>query len=364
MTNDSTLNVRDLGADGTPEGDTCAVHAALRQLFDQGGGTLYFPGGTYQISTKVKIQQRPGVGLAIRGDGPNLSTITWICRDGGITINSLPEGGFDGKKGATILEGLSLLTAHANGGAGLTIRTTGDCTSPAPKKLIRDILFAGSTPACSWSWGLRVIDCTFTTVSGIDYQGKGIAVAFKGQNDPVDNYVHNLRVFGAEVGIDISGNCEGVYVSQSTLLFVERGIHWHTSGAEPLLSVSGTHISASRDCIHASNLLQPIITGNLLYQCGDDDWTGIKLSANVAMPYDLGQISHNTIQGFSNSSRTGIVVTNCSGGVIQGNVISYVDTGIWLQKGTSKLRAIDNYIQETAPSDIKDDGIGNIIRRV
>ena len=103
---------------------------------------------------------------------------------------------------------------------------------------------------------------------------------------------------------------------------------------------------------------------NLLYQCGDDDWTGIKLSANVAMPYDLGQISHNTIQGFSNSSRTGIVVTNCSGGVIQGNVISYVDTGIWLQKGTSKLRAIDNYIQETAPSDIKDDGIGNIIRRV
>lgn len=337
---------------------------ALQRLYDRGGGTLYFPGGRYQLSTPIRIAQGPGVPLAIRGDGPALSTITWTCPDGGFAITSTAEGNFDGKTGAIIVEGLSLLTDHIDGGTGLAIINTNRNTSPAPKKLIRDIVFAGSLPPQGWGCGVRATDCSFITLSGIDYQGHGIAVKFDGQHDPVDIYVQNLRVLGAFTGIDISGNCEGIYVSQSTLLFVERGIHWHTMGPEPFLTVTGSHISASRDCIYATNLLQPIITGNLLYQHGEGNWTGIWLSGDRSTPFDLIQIAQNIIHGFSGGPKNGIVVTNRTGGVIQGNVIHNVDTGIWLQIGTSEVRVVDNYIHEVAAGDFNDEGCGNVIRKV
>ena len=116
MISPSVVNVRDYGANGTPEADTLAVESALSQLMAQRRGTLYFPAGSYQITKRISIQPSPGLPFAIHGDGPGLSVVTWTCSHGGFLIETSAEGGFDGNKGAIDLGGLSLLTAHSDGG--------------------------------------------------------------------------------------------------------------------------------------------------------------------------------------------------------------------------------------------------------
>jgi hypothetical protein len=359
------FNVRDHGADGTPHADTLAVESALQKLVSNGGGVLYFPAGRYHLSRQVIVQQVSGFPIAVLGDAPGISVITWNCNNGGFIFRCMSGAGeLECNDWPVVFANLTLLTTQPDGGRAIVISTQGRSTSPTTR-LIRDVALAWVAPSAWWSVGIGTYDCAFVTIQGVDYQGAGVAVHFDGRHSPVDNHVHRLRVTGARIGIEVSGNCEGVYVSQSTLLFTERGVYWHTDGCEPLFSLTGSHISATRECIHASNLLQPLITGNLLYQHGPGHWVGIWLTGMEPTPYDLIQVAHNTIHGFSSPGlpRNGIVVTRRSGGLIQGNVIHNVDTGIWLQEGTSDLRALDNYIQHFSVCDIRDDGKNNVIRR-
>ncbi len=372
----STFDVREYGCDGTPEGDTRAVKAALQDLHRQ-GGSLYFPHGEYLLSERLLITETPGCPVAIRGDGAGLSRLIWDCSDGGIAVSFLPEGGYDGHKGAILVSGLTLLTTQPDTGTALTLDSRGDTTSPAPTKRIRDLVMAGVAPTAGWACGIRARDCTFTTITSVAFQGvgqhadlslprRGVAIRFEGVHEPTDNAIEDLRVFGAHTGVEFAGNGEGLHVSRSTILFVERGIHWTTTAGEPLLSVTASHISAARDCILASNLLQPFITGNLLYQFGQRDWTGIWLKGDEGSNTNLLQISGNTIHGFSKgtSPKNGIVLSGMSGGIVCGNQIHNVDTGIWLQEGTSGLAVLDNRVQDSSVADILDEGAGNTIRKI
>jgi hypothetical protein len=368
------FNVRDFGAAADGADATAAVARALDACLKARRGTLYFPAGSYSLSKPLEVDLPPGTGLAVRGDGPGVSRLTWTNEPGGIAVRFHPEGGFDGEKGTILVDGLSLLTTHASAGAAVQLACRGG-TSPSPKKLLRDLILAGTSATAGWAVGIDCVNCTFTTLDGLDYQGPGqstgVAVRFSGDRDPVDNYLTRLRVFGASTGLEVTGNCEGVYLTQSTMIAVERGVHWHTTAGEPLLAMSGCHVAASRECVLGHNLIQSIITGNLLYQSpqsGDanTEWAGVRLTADAPSIYDLLQVSQNTIHGFPGpaKTRTGIAVAKRRGGIVQGNVIQGVDVGVALTDGTADMKVLDNVVREAKVADVAGGEKGNVIRRV
>lgn len=342
--------------------DASNIEKVIAECLRAGGGTVYFAAGTYRLDKRIELDLPRGTGLAFRGDGAGLTKLIWAAPPGGIEVRFHAEGGFGANSGAVLVENLSLLAERPECGSAIRLACIGG-SAPSPKKLVRDVTLAG------WNVGADCVDCTFTTIDDVDFQGAGgVAVRFDGTHDPVDNYVARLRVFGACTGIEVLGNCEGVYVSQCTMLGVERGIHWHTKAGEPLLSLSGSHIAASRDCIYGHNLIQPIISGNLLYQAGatDGEWAGVRLEADAPSIYDLLQVSHNTIHGFPKlaSSQTGIVISKRRGGIIQGNVIHGMNAGIRLDEGTSEVNVLDNVVRGFTEADVVDRGSKNVIRRV
>jgi hypothetical protein len=342
-----------------------AVHDAVERAIRSGGGTIHFPAGTYRLAKPLNIHLPPGVGVAIRGDGPEISRLVWEGERGGIEARFTPQGA------AIVVEGLSLLRSGRFADSALRLFSEGG-TSPAPKKLVRNLVIGGGNNG-GWACGIDAVECTFLTIDDVDFRGGGerqgaAAIRFSGDHDPVDNYVSRLRVTSARTGVEVTGTCEGVYVAQCTMIGVERGIHWHTTHGEPLLSLSGCHVAASRDCISGHNLIQPIITGNLLYQSsdgGEGEWAGIRLSADQPSIYDLLQVCDNTIHGFPKppGPRIGIAIQNRLGGLIRGNIVHGADIGIVLDERSSELKVVDNLVRNPKDVDVRDRGKGNIIRR-
>jgi hypothetical protein len=342
-----------------------AVHDALERAIRSGGGTVYFPTGSYQFAKPLDLRLPAGVGIAIRGDGPEMSRLVWEGEQGGIDVRFTPQGG------AIIVEGLSLLRSGRFADSAVRLVSEGG-SSPAPKKLIRDLVIGGAKGG-GWACGIDAVECTFLTIDDIDFRGGGsnqasVAIRFSGERDPVDNYVSRLRGTSAQTGVEVVGTCDGVYVNQSTIIGVERGVHWHTTHGEPLLALAGCHVAASRDCVLGHNLIQPVITGNLFYQSsdgGEGEWAGIRLSADQPSIYDLIQVCDNTIHGFPKppGPRIGIAIQNRLGGLIRGNIIQGADTGILLDQGSSELKVLDNLVRNAKAADVDNRGNGNVIRR-
>jgi hypothetical protein len=274
-------------AGSKPVDDT--VRDAVDQLLKVGGGTIYFPSGNHRLARPLNVPLPAGVGIAIRGDGPGLTRLTFAGEQAGIVMRFSPQA-----DAAVVIEGMSVLRGGRHSDSAVRLVCEGG-SSPMPRKLVRDLCVAGADGG-SWALGIDAVDCTFLTIEGLDFAGGGTAVRLSGDHDPVDNYVSRLRVTSAKTGIEVLGASEGVYGTQSTMIGVERGVHWHTPHGEPLLSLSGCHIAASRDCVLGHNLIQPIITGNLFYQSpdgGEGEWAGVRLSADRPSIYDLLQVCEN-----------------------------------------------------------------------
>ena len=67
-----TISVKDFGAtgDGTTD-DTTAIQNAINAVIAQGGGTLFFPAGTYLINATLTV---PGA-VILKGAGPGSNSL-------------------------------------------------------------------------------------------------------------------------------------------------------------------------------------------------------------------------------------------------------------------------------------------------
>lgn len=373
---DKVFNVLSYGAysDGSNSvATTEAVQNAITALLSDGRGVLYFPAGIYKLNSTILINLGTTGSINIRGDGPGISRINWTSATNGFEIIFNPEGGYDGDKRSIIVQELSLLTSAFGTGSAIKLVNNGS-SAPTPLKQIKNIVTAGITTSNFWEYGVRLSGCTFTNITSLHYQGNpfspgGTAILLEGTNDPVDTFISNLRVFHAENGIEITGNNEGVYIDQSVILFVKKGIYWHTLANEPLLSITGSHINAYECCIYGENLIQGIISNNLLYQNTNyaSDWNGIYLTGTASALTDFIQIAHNTIHGWKTTTSNavnGIVIEKKSRSIIQGNILHDVEIGIWLLPTSENCFVLDNFIQNFVTSDINNQGLNNTIRGI
>ena len=373
-------NIMNYGASNTgadSETTTKAINDAVADLQLQTGnkGVIYFPPGRYLINDQIDIDlSDTREGITIKGDGPGVTVLAFeSSASNGFHITFPPAGGYDGNTGSIIIKDFSIETMNAGVGDAIHLVSSGT-TSPAPHKLIENVTITGSSTSNYWKNGIRLTNCTFTNIRGVQFQGKsnsadweGVAVLMEGMENPVDNFITNLRVWNADKAVEITGHCEGVTIDQSIFLAINKGIHWHTDtdGHEPWLGINNCHISASEACVFAEQLMQCQINNNLFYcQAKTDvDWAGIWFSSLSPTDYDFLQITHNTIHGFENGSglRNGILLNNVKNSLISGNIIYNVITGVNLNT-VSNSKVLDNMVFGSTNGVVETNCTGNTIR--
>ena len=309
---------------------------------------LCFTPGEFYLSKGLKFQKSKGQGgLRITGGGPGITKLIFSCKEAAIVVKIDTDIRNSSESPSLRLEELSLI-ATGECGAALDIMRGDTKTSGGTATKIFSNLNIDGQKGGSWASGIQVTDLTFTTFQNITMRlprpgATGIHIT--GNTAPVDHHLSSIRILSADTGIKIGGKVEGVYIDQGTIIGVDTGIDWDTTSHEPLLAFSGSHISARYTCIKARNLLQPVITGNLLYQAGTDkEWKGIDITTERATNYDLLQISNNIFHGNPKHTvpNTGISINAGSAGVINANVFSALDVGIKLGEKAKDLEPSNN----------------------
>lgn len=314
-------------------------------------GEYEMPGG---LVFEKKFSQG---GLRISGSGRGLTRLVFKDVPTAILVRLDTDIRPSELSPAFSIEGLSLQAQGSCGTAVQLERRDATRQGGIAEKRFSDIAIEGKSG--SWETGIKANDVTFCTFRDITLrpqnpQGTGIFIT--GQQAPVDHHLSGIRILDCHTGIKVGGNVEGVYVQQATIIGIEVGIDWDTDSFEPLLAVTGSHISARSSCIRANNLLQPVIVGNLLYQPkGGGEWRGIHIRNQQATGFDLLQISNNILHGHPEhtAGNTGIEVNAASAGVLDGNIFSEVDTGIRLGKNASNIQPTDSVFRATGKETVR-----------
>jgi hypothetical protein len=314
---------------------------------------ILFQPGEYEMPGGLVFEKKFGQGgLRISGAGVGLTRLVFKDVPTAILVRLDTDIRPSDVSPAFAIEGLSL-QAQGNCGTALQLERRDQTRQGGiAEKRFSDMAIEGK--GGNWEMGIKVIDVTFCTFRDITLRPqnpKATGIFITGQHAPVDHHLTGVRILDCQTGIKVGGNVEGVYVQQTTIIGIEIGIDWDTDSFEPLLAVTGSHISARSVCIRANNLLQPLIIGNLLYQGGSaEPWCGIQIRSKRATGYDLLQISNNILHGdpTHKAQNTGIEVNAASAGVLDANIFSAVDTGIRLGKDASGITPTDNVFRTTS----------------
>jgi hypothetical protein len=363
-------------ADGITD-DTVAMTAAITAtLAKTRGGVLVLPAGIVRITSELSVTIAVKTkSFIVSGMGREVTTLLCDGAFHGFDFSFIASGGWEGDKNTLTVIDMTIETTNAGTYAGVRFEETSGATSPAPSVRVENVVFCGSTTSKYWGFGVDMVDCTFATVNNVSFQGEsnslatvaGVGVRIRGNGDPVDVYINQLRVWNANIGVRVSDTAEGVYISQSTMILTNIGIVWNTTAVEPLLTVDGCHIAAMQTCILGTNLVQPMICNNLFYQQAGlaDNWIGIQLDGTTTPAESYGgHIVSNRFEWMTGAgTKNAIVMAQHGYNVIALNRIQNMDTGIWLQSSSKNNVVLDNYITATTTV-VLDQGTANTIREV
>lgn len=266
------VDVRTYGAkgDGTTD-DTAAIQAAI----DTGGlRVIYFPRGTYRISSSLSITNHH---TQYVGDSIGGSSISILKADAGVSIFTLPSGGANNGRNGIIFKGLMFEGQSA---------TPNEYAFTAP---------SSAAPDGYWWANYRFYYCEFQNLKGVyNYNGKYVTA--------VGTHYEGCQFSNAPITLD--GNMNGVN-STSFIRCRWSGTTQHTT---PFSINDNTGIAAVGllfdTCIWESN-----------------DWGAIKLRKtqhitfinphfettsidNTSIPFiDIGSSTHITLIGsYANSA--------------------------------------------------------------
>lgn len=319
--------------------------AAVQAWADVGGGVL--PAGRYRLMSAIHFP-RP---VAVRGAGMGVTVLDWPAgaASRGITITA----GADTRP--TTVESLTLLTGGDGDGTALLIDYSGNIGVPgvvmprtAPRVRLRDIHMAGSGSVTNTGWlhHADIVDGVGVRISGCVVEGRGsggtvvsqTGYRFRGGGSPVEITIDGCWAFHVADAV-ATDSVEGVIVTGSHFVAVNRGVAFTGAGTEPQCNVSDTHINAYVACVDLDQCAQANIHDNLLYS--RNEITSEVIGVSVSSTCQNGRISRNTFVRTGTSTMRAVQVGG-SDITVEDNAFHVVTVGIDILASAARTVERDN----------------------
>lgn len=270
----SQVDVETFGA--TPDGSTDnepAVGLAFDALINSAGGEIVFGPGIYQFDTKITKTVLDGRdGIAISGAGDDITVLRWTAADGGIdvTLNNGSSENYECNK--LLMQNFSITTTQASGGTAIAVDGGNSGGESPPAVEFKSVVARSDVSGGAyWDIGWDIDNSTKTTWLNCEYKGytgtfapasmTGMGIQIQ---TPGDHFISNFRAEFFDIGINIIGDTEGVYISNCSLVAGNYGIYFNVAAAETWLTVSNTHINTYLRGIYCRNVYSVDIKGGLI----------------------------------------------------------------------------------------------------
>lgn len=352
MIEGAPVNVLDYGAvgDGVTD-DTAAIQAAVNAA-----QAVFFPVGTYKLTTQIAISK--STAFAIYGEGIGNSILLWTNSSGGFSI--IMANNYD----TVTMDGLSLRTKYVGGGTALAITYPVSPSSIFVGARISNIEMRGSNNVTDyWTTGLRLVNgwnaqCYGLHIQGADNVPRGMLKAISMTNcyDVVINACYGTRgTYGIWVG---DGADEGLNVSQCVFIDFETGMYFNSFEAQAGTAIVNNHMNTEKFGINFQAKQQCLISGNLIYKI-----TGSTSSyVGIALKYGNDcRVMNNYIRNTGlTGGELGILLDNTGNCIISGNHFTEFTSGsVGVQIGAlSGGNLISNNLTYTPGTAVVNTGAG------
>ncbi|TJW89957.1 MAG: hypothetical protein E5V92_02650 [Mesorhizobium sp.] len=273
--------------------DSAAAFSAFLDFLVYTGIAGELPAGTITLGSRI-TKNIGTAGLALGGQGEDISILVWTSSDGGLDVTSTHSAGKVQWSRQIELHHFSIKTSQASGGTALS-HTISPASASSTSIMFHyhDLSIQGlDVDADYWDNGIVVTDGWNGTIERCSI--KGIAGDNQSpfeMNDAIkllrcnDCHVSKVHAYHCEVGIhstsDTPSYGDGLAIEDCRLVGVSTGIMSDGSTANAWVGVWNNHINAGVKGISLVNVVYTPIADNLIYKThisSQADWPGIFMS--------------------------------------------------------------------------------------
>lgn len=268
------INVRDYGAvgDGVTD-DTTAIGAAFAAGIALGYRRIYFPAGTYLISTAISIS---GDWMML-GDGPSISVILVSHAGNAVTFTGVTTIR-DNDKLEIVHLGFKTTNASANIAIKGTWSVSGSGAIAAqPCCLIYDVEIGAGSSSAAFLYGIYLEGANHGAIENVavycyasgSYRANSVAIyldGLAGTPNLTDFKVRGCTLHYCEYGLRCI-DTEGIHFQQNTVLSCRYGFVADTTLTigKPYMDVTGNHFAVGQYGVYLRETVQAIVADNLIY---------------------------------------------------------------------------------------------------
>jgi len=261
--------------------DYASVADAIADLSDS--DTLYFPPGTYNLSSTISTTKN----ISIRGAGVG-KTILKFTGCNGIHI----RGG--SIRTTSEITDLSIFTTNAGGFIALDLdgnNTEGEAHSQF--HLNRLEIRGEDVGTHYWNIGIDLFGGYNSEICNVRVMGKYIPnrnanpwPMDKGiylHDHSIDVNIVNARVLFATYGLHVgTGRCEGTHALNFQAIHCDYGIYYAYTSQKPLINVYNGHLCVHLKGVYLNNNCESVISGLVIYAFSTTSsaWRGIHVDSN------------------------------------------------------------------------------------
>jgi hypothetical protein len=358
-----------------------AVNVAVRAK-----KTLRLPTGSIVISSAVTVPTGSASRkLSIIGHGPQESEIR-LRSNGRLNFDMGTSGEFT--TGHFILRDVSLRCESAATVVALRVAFSRTSGATSQTVIIENVEVTGISDSTGPLVGILLEDASSLRMRGARIQGvrQNIAagsagVVLRGSSIPVECYVSECNVYFVATaffvdGVEGGARLEGIHFDKCAAVACFTGIKGSAKATDLglWLKVSNCHFNCTQFGIELQNVLNALLTGNLIYGLTGvgpaSSFIGIQIT-NYLQGGGTGQfisvVTDNMLVYPSSSSglsRNGIVVYGESSPedsmLISNNTFSNFNTGIWLASGSNRAAVANTNMFRGCTSATVNQGVNNV----
>ncbi|WP_155640647.1 beta strand repeat-containing protein [Burkholderia pseudomultivorans] len=366
-------SILDNGGDNTGTNDNSTAFATTAALGPSGQACVYFPPGTYAFSSQLSYSLPTSTAsITIIGAGADVSILKWAA-GGGLKVNYL------GASNSAHLRDFSVVTGTTATGNGIWLNQQATTISNPANSAISDITGVsirgsdGYAQTNYWDTGLNISGVSNVNILGSSITGQGAGYTTVGTGVNIIGtanaqgvqyqFVGNIIQY-VGTGLVYSNYVQGVTIAQTNFTGDNFGVFVNTPAqGQDQLTITGSQFNCANIGIYDKVGIAGLsIYGNYIivpYTTGSTA-TGIQLASVFG-----AAITSNVIQriGSSNTNTNGIIVQGAGSisGVITGNVLANLFTGIWLTSASSNINVQSNAYTGNTNSNVLNQGTGNTV---